>query len=998
MPNPIATSGHPLLSNNPQSQQTDTITARRPSSSHSEPGTSSPLPTKHSEAKRSLGAHHRSGSSKGQSSKLHPASSRSKQRSTASPTAMTSSPSSVNYTRTGRISKAKKGLKVHNCGNCGRSYTRAEHLRRHQKNHAQDGALSCDFPNCDKMFFRIDLLQRHQERHNDPGRMSRHASEFSPKSSSDAPQTSVPKSMTCDAVATPSTVQAFHTPPPPSPVHSHTPIRYNTTQFRTPLLPRASQASTSAFTHVIHLSPNLKSRNQRKHQGPLTGRAAVGVPMQVDETTPGFGWSELHCQSPNYSSSDGYVSPNPASGDHAFSHMTYHSEPFRTRTSSNASLVEPPWSYASYSPASTTSTMAYTWAQGDKTSDLSSFSYPAGTYLMASVPGSNGVDSVTSFCHYGPKAMPQRDEEESVYLFGEHLYGMMDPITHTNPFEQDLDYYWRFFHPTFPVIHRPTFRRVTATPMLLAAMIAIGGQYSSEASVKRKSRDLHDRCVKLLERREQDIMTEPERLQDYQASFIIEVISQFRSRRSAKVLTSRFLKVYSKAALYFRDTTSQIAELISTVDQSNDQSNDAALATWNRWIELISWQRLLQACYILESQQATLLARESASSIVHTTGYDLPLPVSHIVFDAESPREWQSASQIHSPIVKYIYEISPALILSPLDEFQSSVLIAAAYNRCDVGMSYAFPSPESDLGHYINMSTSTTRQYLAAKLIHVTPVRALLAVPGESWIFSEKVPTVEAFSGLRTTLRTWVAQLWAMDGTLSDPPPIKEALQLSITILETALKEQHYPITPEVGTDLSIFYAALVLWAVTTAASTRFQEAHHRSKTAIHRRRKPSQSLSLTSDAGLSITSSPRCSLYQPLNQSLSATNAAPQAASRSFTIIPISTSSQTLHNSTCSLSHTQITINTMTFLSSAMVGFADSAPQSWKPSDLGRCQTGCISMLLWVKLRMRGVPLGHGSADAWSSDSGESLGELLDGITTMLEKMLGRGWNGWGI
>jgi hypothetical protein len=71
---------------------------------------------------------------------------------------------SVNYTRTGRISKAKKGLKVYSC-ECGRSYTRAEHLRRHQQNHTSDQALVCEYPSCGKVFYRPDLLLRHQERH-----------------------------------------------------------------------------------------------------------------------------------------------------------------------------------------------------------------------------------------------------------------------------------------------------------------------------------------------------------------------------------------------------------------------------------------------------------------------------------------------------------------------------------------------------------------------------------------------------------------------------------------------------------------------------------------------------------------------------------------------------------------------------------------------------------------------------------------------------------------
>ncbi|PSN60006.1 hypothetical protein BS50DRAFT_217244 [Corynespora cassiicola Philippines] len=83
----------------------------------------------------------------------------------------------LQYTKTGRISKAKKGLKVHSC-ECGRSYTRAEHLRRHQKNHEQT-AFTCTFAHCGKTFFRLDLLQRHQERHQD--RLANNLPDFSPR-------------------------------------------------------------------------------------------------------------------------------------------------------------------------------------------------------------------------------------------------------------------------------------------------------------------------------------------------------------------------------------------------------------------------------------------------------------------------------------------------------------------------------------------------------------------------------------------------------------------------------------------------------------------------------------------------------------------------------------------------------------------------------------------------------------------------------------------------
>lgn len=111
---------------------------------------------------------------------------------------------------------------------------------------------------------------------------------------------------------------------------------------------------------------------------------------------------------------------------------------------------------------------------------------------------SAGVDPMTGFGHYAPKTLLQRDEEEQAFLFPEQSYGM--DLTHTYPFEQYLNNYWRYFHPAHPIVHRATAESINQSPMLRAAMIAIGGQYSSDASVKRKSRILHDRCMKLLDK------------------------------------------------------------------------------------------------------------------------------------------------------------------------------------------------------------------------------------------------------------------------------------------------------------------------------------------------------------------------------------------------------------------------------------------------------------------------------------------------------------------
>ena len=48
---------------------------------------------------------------------------------------------------------------------CDKSYSRAEHLYRHQLNHNPKSIYHCDFPSCGRSFIRQDLCARHKDRH-----------------------------------------------------------------------------------------------------------------------------------------------------------------------------------------------------------------------------------------------------------------------------------------------------------------------------------------------------------------------------------------------------------------------------------------------------------------------------------------------------------------------------------------------------------------------------------------------------------------------------------------------------------------------------------------------------------------------------------------------------------------------------------------------------------------------------------------------------------------
>lgn len=68
--------------------------------------------------------------------------------------------------------RSRKGLdKKFECPQegCGKSYSRAEHLYRHQLNHTPKQIYNCDFPDCNRTFVRQDLCNRHKDRHTAKG-------------------------------------------------------------------------------------------------------------------------------------------------------------------------------------------------------------------------------------------------------------------------------------------------------------------------------------------------------------------------------------------------------------------------------------------------------------------------------------------------------------------------------------------------------------------------------------------------------------------------------------------------------------------------------------------------------------------------------------------------------------------------------------------------------------------------------------------------------------
>jgi hypothetical protein len=143
MSEPSDTGGRPLTRNTKQEKQPEGSTIDTSSSTHITLHRSSPPLDDFSKVIESKSPPRCPRTTTKTPSDPHVGPSRPKQLSRSSLASMMSRSPSINYTRTGRISKAKKGLKVHNC-ECGRvSYMHPSPWRQKEMNMAS-GTCSLD--------------------------------------------------------------------------------------------------------------------------------------------------------------------------------------------------------------------------------------------------------------------------------------------------------------------------------------------------------------------------------------------------------------------------------------------------------------------------------------------------------------------------------------------------------------------------------------------------------------------------------------------------------------------------------------------------------------------------------------------------------------------------------------------------------------------------------------------------------------------------------------
>lgn len=339
--------------------------------------------------------------------------------------------------------------------------------------------------------------------------------------------------------------------------------------------------------------------------------------------------------------------------------------------------------------------------------------------------------------------------------------------------------YWQYFHPLFPIVHRPTFSTTTPSPLLSGAMVAIGSQFDTRPNAKEYSIALLEACLKLLAKR--SAITSRSRVTDIQAVFLLEYLSKFRSRKADVHNSPRFRSLYGS---FMQDRHwIHVNPLAVFNTLSPESSQDALKRAQNFWVEHESRRRVLQASFILDVYQSKLFAQSSISMQPSSNPFHLrpqisqankiPFPCSSELWESRDMARWlvlaRSYESLSLPSAAGRIQRLSGLNPEVFDRFQALLLLAyGIYSYADTGFDDSQNQPLNTLMNLLqdqNRSDQTTSShtqilftYHTLMAARYTPLHTLLTVSGESWLFNQKIAQEEEFRNAKTRLRQWVSE------------------------------------------------------------------------------------------------------------------------------------------------------------------------------------------------------------------------------------------------
>lgn len=670
----------------------------------------------------------------------------------------TSPTTSARRTRTGRVSKAAKGIPVHHC-DCGKTYTRAEHLRRHQQNH-EPGAFPCDISGCDRTFSREDLLTRHKAKHDELPRSS---------------ELSV------------------------SNINQISPTRDDALPFLPYVRTGTSQEAQSHAGSNSHRSSLSSGATIRKEHTPVAGLYSQG--STADAVTPSsghggpLGW--YTSLQPLQHSASGFQAAELTLEQCELSPLALNTNHMWMTNSSGLGASRSPISPDSTAPTSSWRGPSPAYVQLRTPASEISMSNPLSDTDLSrnssfgQLPG-NGAALLPAYRDF------LEQDELTTPTSAPQNFGARQFHHRTDNEQRYLEAYWRLVHPVWPIIHKPTFDVWYTSPLLRSAMLTLGACLTGDQVDAANACILHKRCLKVIKNRTVN-NSHSYRICDMQAILMVELFSTHKSRRAPLQPSKHFQDNYCALARdYDTDTTGAFFSNFDALDFPQELSTMT--------LESESRQRLLAAYYILDQEQCTLFGRHCTDvPDFSPAGLSLPQPL-HI---------WDSDLALHNSSYDqadgWYYERLGSLDQNAASQFAGEhfdVFVASLALAYSSDTKRAVPSEPQNVPSSLNLYTppSNSSHIDLARhtftLCNSVPIRALLAVAGESWVMAEKLSLYADYKAYQQTLKLWTST--------SAPEAFAHALKI------IHLHRVH-PKTTCLYHEWSLHLATLVVWACTYA-------------------------------------------------------------------------------------------------------------------------------------------------------------------------------------
>ncbi|KAK9432659.1 fungal-specific transcription factor domain-containing protein [Lipomyces doorenjongii] len=493
-----------------------------------------------------------------------------------------------NLVKKKKKAKSRKGLeKIFVCevSGCNKSFTRLEHLGRHQLNHSPKEIFTCSWPGCTKSFVRDDLRLRHIERHRkrssviDDGQPINEAivrPQDVPSTGSQQQenfQPPIPVSQMQIASMTISRDTKSETVDSRLFVENGSPVTFAAVDY----------SKDSISSHIPNL-PSFQNFISDNHVSDMTISSEYD---RVQQSSPSASSMALAYQI----APDAQNTPHQSISDRVLSNSGNYTNDIMCKSSDNAHdslLVNDANNVAGISPSS---------------ADLIDWLFSDG--MLSGNRDFLGPLDVNSFLE-SPlidlsqlSTPPQLTQSRVMSEAKRHELCVMLPSLESHPdftlekLHRYIDLYWEKFHFQFPILHKRLFEVDTSPEPLLFCMILIGASYA----------DAQELAIVIAEPLRWIIFSSPgfhppTKVWILQSLLLLEVYE--------KTMSSR--KLHERAHIHHGATLQLIRRGRTLLDPSVALSSedDADGSSWRRWVEAESIKRAVFMAFILDVSHAIL--------------------------------------------------------------------------------------------------------------------------------------------------------------------------------------------------------------------------------------------------------------------------------------------------------------------------------------------------------------------------------------------------------